>query len=292
MRTQAIWLKGAQIMKDNNSRTAGGYNSIPLTCPKAESNKVFIADVELDKRVLFDWISFTFDDLNFEAIINKQLTNNLSIKNFNINVRILNKILKALGDKEYDFDFEVKSPGLNGFKYMHYVGEHIILNFSGPKTYRYKKTSQLLMRGEACREFIEHQNGSWVNLFIALSDLHGSFKRVDIAIDDFQAKEINIYDLKELAEKGHWTGSFQSLKIINDISYRGGIRSKGFSMTFGSPGSNQLQIYDKNLERFSRKKENFNTKYWYRYEMRLVNEKATNSIREYLRCMAYGTSDI
>jgi DNA relaxase NicK len=125
-----------------------------------------------------------------------------------------------------------------------------------------------------------------------VGDFNGSFKRVDIAIDDFTANDIDIYDLQDFAEKGHWTGSFQSLKIINDISFRGGIRSKGYSLTFGSPGSNQLQIYDKNLERFSKRKESLDTKVWYRYETRLVNDRANNAIREYMRAFAYDTSGI
>jgi hypothetical protein len=278
-------------LQENNSRTSGGVNSIPLTCPKEENIQV-IEDIKLDKRILFDWISFTFDDLDIEAVLSRSSYNIKKKIGYKLNLDILNNLLRVLGSKEYSFDFEIKQPGLNNFKYMLYIGEHIIINFHGPKSYRGKRTTQLLMRGEACREFIEYQNGSWVELFKFLGSLNGSFKRVDIAIDDFTANDIDIYDLQVYAEAGHWTGSFQSLKIINDISFRGGIRSKGYSLTFGSPGSNQLQIYDKNLERFSKRKESLDTKVWYRYEMRLVNDRANNAIREYMRAMAYNTSNI
>lgn len=278
-------------MSQNKKRTAGGVNSIPLTCPKEEDLQV-IDDVKLDKRILFDWISFTFDDLDIEAVLSRSSFALKKKPGFGVHVKMLNNLLHVLGSEEYNYEMEFKSPGLNNFKYILYIGEHIIINFHGPKSYRGRRTTQLLMRGEGCREFIEYQNGSWVELFKVLGNFNGSFKRVDIAIDDFTANDIDIYDLQKYAEAGHWTGSFQSLKIINDISFRGGIRSKGFSLTFGSSGSNQLQIYDKNLERFSKRKESLDTKVWYRYEMRLVNERANKSIREYMRAFAYDTSSI
>lgn len=69
------------------------------------------------------------------------------------------------------------------------------------------------------------------------------------------------------------------------MSFRGGIFSRGFSMTFGSEGSTQLQINDKNLERRSKNGETFSTDKWYRYEMRLVDDKADNCVAEYLKIM-------
>jgi hypothetical protein len=281
----------SEHLVENKNRTAGGVNSIPLTCPKEENYQV-IEDVKLDKRILFDWISFTFDDLDIEAVLSRSSYGIKKKIGYKIHLDILNNLLVALGSEKYHYDLEIKQPGLNNYKYILYIGEHIIINFHGPKSYRGKYTTQLLMRGERCREFIEYQNGNWIELFKVLGTLNGSFKRVDIAIDDFTANDIDIYDLQKYAEAGHWTGSFQSLKIINDISFRGGIRSKGYSLTFGSPGSNQLQIYDKNLERFSKKKESFDTKVWYRYEMRLVNKRANNAIREYMRAFAYDSSNI
>jgi DNA relaxase NicK len=111
------------------------------------------------------------------------------------------------------------------------------------------------------------------------------FKRVDLAIDHFTASEVDIYDLEKCAKNKYWSGSFQSLKVISDMSFRGGIFSRGFSLTFGSEGSTQLQIYDKNLERRSKNEETFNTDKWYRYEMRLVDDKADNCVAEYLKIM-------
>ncbi|MGE4572191.1 MAG: replication initiation factor domain-containing protein, partial [Candidatus Izemoplasmatales bacterium] len=111
----------------------------------------------------------------------------------------------------------------------------------------------------------------------------GSFKRLDIAIDDFSGKEQNIYDLKYYAEKHWWIGSYRSCKIIESTIKNPDRGSKGFSLTFGSPGSNQLVIYDKYLEQLTnRNTVNMPSDTWYRYEMRFVNDKANSVVRNLL----------
>lgn len=271
----------------------GGVNSIPLTCPNDDFD-VLVSEVKLEKRVLFDWISFTFDDLDedvFTGMIRKPTTKG-DKNHYNMNNGIMNALLKQLGCLEKDWkNLEIRPFAMNGFRYSIVIGESIMINLGGPKSARNRSTTQLLMKGEGCREFIEFQNGNWFELFKFLKNRNGHFKRVDIAIDDFTANEIDIYDLEQYAKKGYWSGSFQSLKVISDISYRGGLFSKGFSMTFGSEGSSQLQIYDKNLERRARNKETFATNKWYRYEMRLVEDKADAAISQYMTAIDASKTD-
>ena len=50
--------------------------------------------------------------------------------------------------------------------------------------------------------------------------------------------------------------------------------STGFSITFGSASSNQLQIYDKKLERMQKGSPDIHSDIWYRYEMRFVDHTA------------------
>ena len=265
----------------------GGVNSIPLTCPRTSNDELVISDIVIDKRAVFDWISFTFDDLDTEYFFDIQSRMRSDINIQKKNDTIINTILQLLGSDKSDWkQHAIEDCSINGFKYVIVIGESIMINLYGPKSSRGRPITQLLMRGDGCREFVEYQNGDWVKLFSYLNSLHGQYKRIDLAIDDFCASEIDIYDLEKFARNGYWTGDFQCMKIISDVSFRGGTFSKGFSMTFGSDGSTQLQIYDKNLERKSKNAETFCASKWYRYEMRLVDDKAMRCISEFLNSMS------
>jgi DNA relaxase NicK len=184
------------------------------------------------------------------------------------------------------------------------------INFAGPKMKNGKPSTQILFSGAACREFEDDYNGSFIHLFrflraehtelgyqtnengeiISGVKLNGSFKRIDFAIDDFTGKELNIYDLKELSDNYHWTGPYRTVDIhSSSISNHGMIQSKGFTITFGSAGSNQLQIYDKYLEYQSKGKTFNGSNTWYRYEMRFVDPKADAVVKEFLFSNQNGT---
>ncbi|MBI9008445.1 MAG: replication initiation factor domain-containing protein [Tenericutes bacterium] len=262
---------------------AGGCNNIPPTgqVNVSQTNlNCLISEVELDKRILFDWLSYTFDDFDGFDIFsgNTKLDGNSSF--------VLKELLRLLGSETLDWSkCNLEEKAFNGYKFSLIIGESIYINFCGPRSSRNKKTTQLLMRGEGCREFIEYQNGNWYDLFhFLITKTFGHFKRIDLAIDDFQGKELDIYDLEEPARNKLWVGSFRSLHIIHSIDFTSeSPRSKGYSLTFGSEKSTQLQIYDKNLERAAKKKETFSTNTWYRYEMRLKESKADNLVLEYLK---------
>ena len=267
----------------DNCLRAGGSNNIPPTGQvKGIQGKLdcLISEVELDKRILFDWISYTFDDFHdFDIYSGKTYLEEHS--SF-----VMKGLLKLLGSESLDWTkCNIEEKAFNGYKYSILIGEAIFINFCGPRSSRNKRTTQLLMKGEGCREFIEYQNGNWYDLFqFLITNTLGHFKRIDLAIDDFQGKELNIYDLEELARNKLWVGSFRSLQVIHSIDFSSETpRSKGFSLTFGSEKSTQLQIYDKNLERAAKKKETFATNTWYRYEMRLKEGKADNLVFEYLK---------
>ncbi|MCF7924531.1 MAG: replication initiation factor domain-containing protein, partial [Candidatus Izimaplasma sp.] len=204
---------------------------------------------------------------------------------------------------------------LNGFKFSWLIGEFIIINFAGPKMLNGNYCTQILFSGKACREFEYNYKGSFFDLFNFLISKHnelgytpidsiifdstvknsngfentgeaeegkyfnGNFKRIDIAIDDFTGKEQNIYNLKYYAENHWWIGSFTSCRVIESSIKKSSRNPKGYSLTFGSRGSNQLVIYDKYLEQLSNgDPSNTPINPWYRYEMRFVNDKARRVI--------------
>ena len=268
-----------------NSYEWGG-NNIPLSDTNTDNINYIETNQSLTLRILWDWISATTDVIDYNESYDPRIGYVVrTIAHNPKNDEILGNILRLVDANPNWREHEQTKCRIANFDYSIFIGEFIELNFSGPRSANDRPVTQLLLRGEACREFIEHRNGNWVKLFSYLKTINASFKRSDLAIDCFSKKIIDIYDLRIPAEKKHWVGSVQTLSVRQDIDFRGGIFSKGYSLTFGSPSSNQLQIYDKNLERKAANKETFKTDVWYRFEMRFIDDKADNVITHYLIAM-------
>ncbi len=165
----------------------------------------------------------------------------------------------------------------NFFNCQFQLGEHIVLRTDGPMDENYQKTCQLEMKGEGCREF-ERRNPdkTWVDLIQYMISLNAKFKRVDIAVDDYEGKYASLQWIFDKIEKEHYTSVFRTFPLpigpINEIQ----------TIQFGSHHSNKmLVIYDKRKEQLNKKK--FCDKpYWVRYEMRFRNEVATAIIKKML----------
>ena len=278
----------------------GGVSNTPLTVTKSKNNEFqIISEIKLEKRILFDWVSYTFDTLDYNEVfipgMHKTFIDLMYTEN---NDFILGTLFSILGVRDQVTNrlrdwkkYEQSEFAVNGFRFSFKIGEHIQINFAGPKSANNRITTQILLPGQACRELIEYNRSDtkffWVELFSYLVTLGGHFKRVDLAIDDFTGKEQNIYNLLSYAKNRHFKGSYRSCTIFEQLGYINNQPiSKGFSMTFGSSGSNQCQIYDKNLERKSQNYETFGTDVWYRYEMRLVDDKADELVKSYLAVMS------
>jgi DNA relaxase NicK len=268
----------------------GGSNTHPSDTYRIKSTDTDVEEI-LDKSFVIDWISYTFDNVMYDETYNKEtFKKDLSLAYSKTNDYILNNLLMIFNINKPWQQLEFQDYALNGYRFSWEIGEHIKINFAGAKSGRNLPTTQLLLSGQACREFENHYGGKYFVLFDFLTKTHeelsgrtfnGHFKRLDIAIDDFTGKEINIYDLRDYADNGHWVGSYQSCVFYYSNSYRGGISSKGYSLTFGSPSSNQLQIYDKKLEQESKNKKFVGSDVWYRYEMRFVNPRADKVVSLY-----------
>lgn len=262
----------------------GGSNNIPRSEPKTPFD--FIQDnydPGCDKEICFDWISFTFTDISYTNIYDSKIGLG-NILHDEVNDVVMHKILDLMDEPGCPWRTKELHPfGHNGYKYGIIVGEFIQINFQGPPS-NGRPTTQILMKGEGCNEFIENRNGKWYDFFYYLrNELHGHFRRVDVAIDDYTGKECNIYELESYALNLQFTGQFRIAKVVHKVKKKGNSKlNLGYSITYGAPSSTQLQQYDKNLERKSKKQRTRDTEVWYRHEMRIVGEKADNVIDVFL----------
>ena len=158
----------------------------------------------------------------------------------------------------------------NHFKYQYQLGNYITLRLDGPLDKNYQKTCQLEMKGDACRDFERRNPDKTRNdLFMFLVSLNASFKRIDIAIDDFKGDLVDFEYLNhKVIKHDFYTSVFRHKPIPM------GRKEYGMSIQFGSNQSNtELVIYDKLQERNKRKVE-CDKEYWVRFEMRFRNENA------------------
>lgn len=157
----------------------------------------------------------------------------------------------------------------NGYKEQFMLGENIILRLDGPENSDYQKTCQLELKGEGCREY-ERRNPekTWVEFLLYIINLNGRFKRIDIAIDDYEGNDITMQWLLDKATKKQYTSVFKSpVKPIGTLK-------TGLTLQFGSNSSNtELVIYDKQKEQQSRGKST-QKDYWIRFELRFRNDNA------------------
>ena len=164
---------------------------------------------------------------------------------------------------------------LNNFKFEYQIGDFIELRVSGPKNKLDKRTCQLELKGEGCREF-ERKNPdkTWVQLIFWLYRRKATFRRIDIAIDDLSGNIITMDYLLKKIEKEHYTS------IFTDEPVPHGTKKSGMTIQFGSRKSNsELCIYDKLKERLKRKKEvPPDITFWMRYEMRFKGENAQSVV--------------
>lgn len=288
--------------KEIKNHDEGVCRSMILTNELGGISNTPLNDKNKDKQILIDWLSYTFSDIEYDEAFNTYTQSlDVRIRNNKTNTYILQSILKLI---DIDNDWKTMKQtnwALNGYRFSWEIGEYIKINFAGPKMLDGNYSTQLLFSGSACREFESYYNGSFIDLFNFLFSEHkelghlgdengeifsarylnGSVKRIDIAIDDFTGKEQNIYDLKEYADKHWWIGSYKTVSFHDSSMRNGFVQSKGFSISFGSAGSNQLVIYDKLLERKYHNIDCDDKKVWYRYEMRFAQDKADQVARNY-----------
>ena len=168
-----------------------------------------------------------------------------------------------------NFEIAKSKYAQNNFNYQYQLGEHMILRLDGPMNDCYQRTCHLELKGEGCRDFeIRNPKKTWTNFLLFMVQLNARFKRIDIAIDDYEGKDVTLGWLYEKFSKRRYTSVFRS-----PVAPHGSLDT-GLTLQFGSNESPiELVIYDKLAERKKRKKECDKT-YWVRYEMRFRNDLA------------------
>ena len=168
-----------------------------------------------------------------------------------------------------NFEIAKSKYAQNNFNYQYQLGEHMILRLDGPMNDCYQRTCHLELKGEGCRDFeARNPKKTWSNFLLFMVQLNARFKRIDIAIDDYEGKDVTLGWLYEKFSKRRYTSVFRS-----PVAPHGSLDT-GLTLQFGSNESPiELVIYDKLAERKKRKKECDKT-YWVRYEMRFRNDLA------------------
>jgi hypothetical protein len=265
-----------KTMRSRTGDLVGGGSNTPLP-------NTFIEKTSLDKRVLIDWLSVSFDCFDVSKIRGNIFRIDGS--------KIFNEFISLLGFQN-DAKYLQQVRPVRGYYNAYGIGENIKLLYGGEHTKNKhdRYTMNLLMSGEACREFEINLKRKWHPLLEFIFKYNGQVKRLDIAIDDFDANEIDIYDIEnEFVRTRNYTSPMRSCDVrYNFKKTSDGDISTGFSMTFGSAGSSQFQIYDKKLERMVKNVPDLETEKWYRYEMRFVNEKAQSVAQRYLSSVNSG----
>ncbi len=224
---------------------------------------------KLKKRVLIDFLSVSMDfvDVHIASKNLYQLSGDMNL---------FTNFIQLLGFHDSYLNLPI-GQSVRGYTNAYVIGEHIKILFGGEHTKNAngRYSINLLMSGQACREFENFLDGNWTKLLSFLIEQDASFKRIDIAIDDFDGEQIDIYDIEPILRNKHFVSPFRKINYQFTERYSSNlVISEGFTITLGSAGSNQLQIYDKRLERNARNEPDLDTDIWYRYEMRFVNEKA------------------
>lgn len=257
-------MKNPLIQHDSLS-SGGGSNTPPVDT---------ITDVfdkpKLQKRVLIDWLSASFDFVD----VFKVSPNNYDLDLYN---PLFKQLVAFFGWEMPTTELPRLKKVVRGYTNGFEIGEHIRILYGGEHTKNAsdRYSINLLLSGEACREFENFMDGNWNDLLTFLITNEAKIKRIDIAIDDFDGDEISIYEIEPFIRRNHYVSPSENYSIRADGGMRDGQRvSTGFSITFGSSSSSQLQIYDKKLERVAKGSPDLDTDIWYRYEMRFVDEKA------------------
>lgn len=301
-----------QILKNTNYESISELIENLDLIPETKTNPV---------RVLFDWLSYTFDDLDYLVEVDHTGKRRIIDLEYNHNNDcIMSDLFYILGLDTNWKKHPKEHSAINGYTFTYRIGEHIRIMFGGPESVRLRPTTQFLLSGQACREYENYyrmgNKTAFYEIFMFLTGLNGRCTRIDTAFDVFDRNILDIYALKRYAKYKWWRGYFRTLTIHDQIGFGETddesdkqtyeddsidndegleIYSKGYSLTFGVMGSNQVQFYDKKLERLSHAKDK--TMYddeiisdiWYRCEMRLTDDKAQALIYQYLN--AFKESD-
>ncbi len=214
-----------------------------------------------------DWLSFTVDtskDINF-------------------------KILKMLG---YNVELFDDVAGKNFFNAGLSIGGGFVKVFyNNSKLPLQKGASDLhdyVFTGVGCTDLSQKINGDWLKLFQDLKDFGVNFRRIDIALDDFNSPPLVDFPLIERKlKKKEFKSSKRRYNILRDVSTSGELAGETVylgSRKTGTVGHTVLRIYQKYLQMISKHQEAqmplpaLKSKSWIRWELEITKQKAVAMI--------------
>ena len=227
------------------------------------SNNDFIDLTNLEEartgtHIIIDYVSCTFPLIVYDGQREDDI--------------ILDTISLILNEMGYtDDDLVQDEYALNRFKYQYTIASSIVLRLVGPVLKNGYHSCQIELKGEGCREWECHNIGkTWKDfLEFFLVKLNGRPTRIDLTIDDFDGKDVDLDFIRYKMDNNFYTTTFRDKKYVIH-----GNDDYGFTLALGSHESTQeLCIYEKNKEQ-KKKKEICIQPYWLRYEMRFRREKA------------------
>ncbi len=225
-----------------------------------------IEEIKTGIHVSFDYFKCTFPLIVRKAELEKTEMNR-TIKEI---AAFFNIDSKEIGDSYY----------VPRYKEAYTLGEAIDIRLGGPEFGNGFESCYIELKGQGCKEYeVRCPEKTWDDLLIYfVLRLEGRIKRIDIAIDDYEEKEITFDDLLSKLENNHFTSQFKD-RNFNLI----GNKVKGRSITFGSHKSSLMFcIYEKLKEQLS-KGISCNQEHWIRYEMRFKDQRGEDFAINYLK---------
>jgi hypothetical protein len=269
-------------------------------------NTLYLTKIEKNKHASFDWLSITCDHIDIlnqdgyyikpEHIDEFYHLLDLLKSKHPIETKVKTESIKKdinpdenddtfngtfAADDEPDNLTDDEIRAVNGFERGFKVNDHARIFYGGIENGKGRQVMQILLSGKGCDEF-EQLGGSYRDLLIYCLSHGASITRLDISIDDYNMHEINPVEIdKTHIRQGYYSSIFRKTRMYIE-SFHNKLSRSGWTMSLGTFGSNCLIVYDKNAEREFNNKPDVDTDYWYRYEMRFVDQRAKAIAKAYI----------
>lgn len=202
------------------------------------------------------------------------------------------KLLKKFG---YDLSLFDEVSGKNFFNAGYSLcGGFVKLFYNSPNLPKQKGSSDLhdyIFTGVGCSDLAEKIGGKWLDLFKYLKDFGVNFRRIDIALDDFNNPAlIDFPRIERKLQRKEFRSSKRQYNILRDVSTSGELA--GESVYLGSRGGSNhslLRIYQKYLQMVGKHEESqmpleaLKSGSWIRWELEITKDKANAMINLILR---------
>lgn len=245
-----------------------------LTPPRYNGINTGVAEKDKQKKGLsfkVDWLSFTVP-----MTLDQKSDNRFWI-------------LSRLG---YDLENFEEVNGINFYNSGYSYGGYVKIYFNDPQKPLQKGTHMTvnyIFTGVGCTDLGERIESRWLELFNWLKEVGVSFRRIDIALDDFNSPPlVDFPKLEYKLDNREFISSKRRYNFVKDVATNGEIQ--GETCYFGkrsrsSTGSTMLRVYQKYLQMVYAKNEAgqmpipaLMSQSWIRWEIEFSKEKAVAMI--------------